>query len=203
MNAGTFGAWPDSAGVGPAADHASAPEARALRVTPSQPSPTVSTSTTRVEEQAGGNRPDATTASPTGGYGEAEQRLPCLGGEQSKHGCVETQWQTPRRRRRTDGARLRRHPNVRRGRLHRPTLPVQPRSALRDPPRVGPAGGDSAAHPPARPRSWVMPGLDAGYRGPAGRGWIAGKNACATSRLEAPPAAARRGRVADRVKVAP
>jgi hypothetical protein len=36
-----------------------------------------------------------------------------------------------------------------------PALPVQPRSALRDPPRVGSAGGDSAAHPPARPRSWV------------------------------------------------
>jgi hypothetical protein len=54
--AGTFGAWPDSAGVGSAADHASAPEARALRATPSQPSPTVSTSTTRVEEPVGGWR---------------------------------------------------------------------------------------------------------------------------------------------------
>jgi hypothetical protein len=71
---------------------------------------------------------------------------PAWVGEQSKHGCVETHWQTPRRRRRTDGARLRRHPNLRRERLHRPALPVQPRSALRDPPRLGPAGGDSAAH---------------------------------------------------------
>jgi hypothetical protein len=68
---------------------------------------------------------------------------------------------------------------------------------------MGSAGGDSAAHPPARPRSWVMLRLDAGYRGPAGRGWIAGKKACATSRLEAPSAAARRGRVADRVNGGP
>jgi hypothetical protein len=148
---------------------------RALRATPSQPSPTLSTSTTREEDPAGGNRPDATTASPTGeGYGQAEKSLPCLGGEQSKHGCAETR-QTPRRRRRTDGARLRRNPNLRRGRLHYSALPVQPRSKLRDPPRLGPAGDDpheatpplscrgpngqlntvtspACAHPPARPR---------------------------------------------------
>jgi hypothetical protein len=128
---------------------------------------------------------------------------PAWVGEQSKHGCADAQWQTPRRRRRTDGARLRRHPNLRRGRLHRPALPVQPRSALRDPPRVGSAEGDSAAHPPARPRSWVMLRLAAGCRGPAGRCWIAGKKACATSRVEAPTAAATRGRLAARVKVAP
>jgi hypothetical protein len=119
---------------------------RALRATPSQPSPTVSTSTTEEEDPAGGNRPHATTARPTGeGYGEAEKSLPCLGGGTIQAWCAETQWQTPRRRRRTDGARLRRNPNLRRGRLHRPALPVQPRSMLRDPPRVGRAGGDSAA----------------------------------------------------------
>jgi hypothetical protein len=72
---------------------------------------------------------------------------PAWVGEQSKHGCAETQWQT-RHRRRTDGARLRRNPNLRRGRLHRPALPVQPRSMLRDPPRVGPAGGASTAATP-------------------------------------------------------
>jgi hypothetical protein len=94
--------------------------------------------------------------------------------EPCEHGCAETQWQTPRRRRRPDGPCLRRNPNLRRGRLHGPALQVQPRSALRDPPRVGPAGGDSATatpplscrgpmsaqlgtapacpHPPARPR---------------------------------------------------
>src|SRR5512132_4409152 len=54
---------------------------RALGATPSQPSPTVSTSTTDEEYPAGGNRPDTTTASPTGeGYGQAEKSLPCLGG---------------------------------------------------------------------------------------------------------------------------
>jgi hypothetical protein len=73
---------------------------------------------------------------------------PAWVGEQSKHGCTDAQWQTPRRRRRPDGARLRRHPNLRRGRLHHPAFPVQPRSALRDPPRVGPAEGNSAAATP-------------------------------------------------------
>jgi hypothetical protein len=79
------------------------------------------------------------------GMARPRRVCPAWVGEQSKHGCAETQWQTPRRRRRTDGARLRRNPNLRRGRLHRPALPVQPRSMLRDPPRMGPAGGDSAA----------------------------------------------------------
>ena len=76
---------------------------------------------------------------PTGGVAAEEKRLPCVGRETIQAWCAETQWQTPRRRRRTDGARFRRHPNLRRGRLHRPALPVQPRSALRDPPRMGPA----------------------------------------------------------------
>jgi hypothetical protein len=84
---------------------------------------------------------------PARGMARPRRVCPAWVGEQSKHGCAETQWQT-RRRRRTDGARLRRNPNVRRGRLHRPALPVQPRSALRDPPRVGPAGGNSAAATP-------------------------------------------------------
>ena len=153
--------------------------------------------------RAGVTRPDATTPSRPAGMARPRSVCPAWVGEQSKHGCADAQWQTPRRRRRTDGARLRRHPNLRRGRLHRPALPVQPRSALRDPPRVGSAEGDSAAHPPARPRSWVMLRLAAGCRGPAGHGWIAGKKACATSRVEAPTAAATRGRLAARVKVAP
>jgi hypothetical protein len=85
---------------------------------------------------------------PAGGPARPRRVCPAWVGEQSKHGCAETQWQTPRRRRRTDGARLRRNPNLRRGRLHRPALPVQPRSMLRDPPRVGRAGGDSAAATP-------------------------------------------------------
>jgi hypothetical protein len=67
---------------------------------------------------------------------------PAWVGEQSKHGCADAQWQTPRRWRRTDGARLRRNPNLRRGRLHRPALPVQPCSMLRDPPWVGWTGDD-------------------------------------------------------------
>jgi hypothetical protein len=190
--------------AGPAADHASAQEARALRATPSQPS------RNRIDQHDTSGGLGQASSDPTRpqradrpDMARPRSVCPAWVGEQSKHGCVETQWQTPRRRRRTDGARLRRNPNLRRGRLHRPALPVQPRSVLRDPPRVGPAGGDSAAHPPARPRSWVMPRLAAGYRGPAGRGWIAGKNAGATSRLEAPTAAATRGRLAARVKVAP
>ena len=112
---------------------------------------------------------------PVRGTARPRRVCPAWVGEQSKHGCAETQWQT-RRRRRTDGARRRRNPNLRRGRLHRPALPVQPRSMLRDPPWVGRAGDASAAatpplscggtdgqlnsvtspdcaHPPARPRS--------------------------------------------------
>jgi hypothetical protein len=57
------------------------------------------------------------------GMARPRRVCPAWVGEQSKHGCAETQWQT-RRRRRTDGARLRRNPNLRRGRLHRPALPV-------------------------------------------------------------------------------
>ena len=72
--------WSGGCQPGPAADHAQAPVGRAFRATPSQPGPAVSTSTTE-EDPAGGNRPDATTARPTGeGYGEAEKSLPCLGG---------------------------------------------------------------------------------------------------------------------------
>jgi hypothetical protein len=85
---------------------------------------------------------------PARGMARPRRVCPAWVGEQSKHGCAETQWQTPRRRRRTDGARLRRNPHLRRGRLHRPAFPVQPRSVLRDPPRVGRAGGDSAAATP-------------------------------------------------------
>jgi hypothetical protein len=160
--------------------------AEPFRVTPSQPSPPYRPARHEWRTRAGVTRPEATTASRPAGMARPSSVCPAWVGEQSKHGCADARWQTPRRRRRTDGARLWRHPNLRRGRLHRPAFPVQPRSALRDPPRLGPAGGDSAAHPPARPRSWVMPRLAAGCRGPAGRGWIAGKKACATSRVEAP-----------------
>jgi hypothetical protein len=76
------------------------------------------------------------------GMARPRRVCPAWVGEESKHGCADAQWQTPRRRRRTDGARLRRNPNLRRGRVHRPALPVQPRSMLRDPPWVGRAGDD-------------------------------------------------------------
>ena len=90
---------------------------------PASPAPTVSTSTREEDRKAS---TDATTASPTGAIWRGREEFALLRGEQSKHGDAETQWQTPRRRRRTDGARLRRNPNVRRGRLHRPALPVHP-----------------------------------------------------------------------------
>jgi hypothetical protein len=113
---------------------------------PASPAATVSTGTTRAED------PDRRQPSQHD-HGEPDRRgmarsssvCPAWVGEQCEHGCAETRWQTPRRRRRTDGSRLWRNPNVRRGRLRRPALPVQPRSALRDPPRLGPAAGDSAA----------------------------------------------------------
>jgi hypothetical protein len=53
--------------------------ARALRAMPSQPSPTLSTSTTREEDPAGGNRPDATTATPTGGVPRGREEFALLG----------------------------------------------------------------------------------------------------------------------------
>jgi hypothetical protein len=159
---------------------------RALRATPSQPSPNHRPQH-HTRKDPGRRQPTRCDHSERpAGMARPRSVCPAWVGEQCEHGCADAQWQTPCRRCRTDGARLRRNPNLRRGRLHRPALPVQPRSALRDPPRVGPAEGDSAAHPPARPRSWVMLRLAAGYRGPAGRGWIAGKKTCATSRVEAP-----------------
>jgi hypothetical protein len=92
-----------------------------------RPAPTVSTSTTREEDPAGVTRPDATTATPAGGVWRGPGEFACLVGEQSEHGCADAQWQTPRRRRRTGGARLRRNPNLRQGRLHHSALPVIPR----------------------------------------------------------------------------
>jgi hypothetical protein len=145
--------------------------AEPFRVTPSQPSPTTAPSTTRERSRAGVNRPDATTASRPAGRARPSSVCPAWAGEQCKHGCAETRWQTPRRRRRTDGARFRRNPNLRPGRLHRPALPVQPRSALRAAPRLGPAEGDSAAHPPARPRSWVTAQVGCWVSGP-GWSWL-------------------------------
>jgi hypothetical protein len=104
----------------------------------------MSTSTTRERGpgQASTNPMRPQRARPAG-MARPSSVCPAWVGEQCKHGRAETYWQTPRRRRRTDGARLRRNPNLRPGRLHHPALPVQPRSALRDPPRLGPAEGDS------------------------------------------------------------
>jgi hypothetical protein len=46
---------------------------------PASPAPTVSTSTTEEEDPAGGNRPDATTASPTGGLWRGREEFALLG----------------------------------------------------------------------------------------------------------------------------
>jgi hypothetical protein len=131
--------WPG----GCRADHASTQMGPSLRAMPSQPSPN------RIDQHhtrggPGRRQPTRRDHGDPNRRGTARPRRVCSAwvGEQSKHGCAETQWQTPRRRRRTDGARLRRNPNLRRGRLHYSALPVQPRSTLRDPPRLGPAGDD-------------------------------------------------------------
>jgi hypothetical protein len=141
--------------AGPAADQASAPVGRALpgHAQPAQPQPPHSAPHER-RTRAGVTRPEATTVSRPASMARPSSVCPAWVGKQCEHGCAETRWQTPCRRCRTDGARLRGNPNLRPGRLHRPALPVQSRSALRAAPRMGPAGGDSAAHPP-RPRSWV------------------------------------------------
>jgi hypothetical protein len=136
-----------------------------LRVHPAGPSPsatprpTVAANSTW-EENPGRRQPTPPDHSaPDRGCGEAEKSLPWVVGERCEHGAVETLWQTPRRRCQSDGARLRRTPNLRPGPLHRPALPVQPRSALRDPPRVGPAAGNSAAtpHPKLLGDRWSPP----------------------------------------------
>ena len=148
MLVGTFGAWPDS--VGPARrPTTSAPvgPSASAHAQPAQPQPHRPARHER-RTRAGVTRPDATTASRPAGMARPRSVCPAWVGEQCKHGCADAQWQTPRRRRRTDGARLRRNPNLRRGRLHHPAFPVQPRFVLRDPPRMGPAGGDSAAATP-------------------------------------------------------
>jgi hypothetical protein len=146
--------WAGWAGARPAADHASAP----VGAEPFGPRPASPAQPPHQHHTSGGPgqaSTDPTRPHPPRPAGMARPRSVCPAwvGEQCKHGCADAQWQTPRRRRRTDGARLRRQPNLRRGRLHRPALPIQPRSALRAAPRMGSAGGDSAAHPPARPRS--------------------------------------------------
>jgi hypothetical protein len=137
-------------GARPAADHAQAPVGLSPSgPRPASPVPTTATSTTR-EEDSGRREPTRRDHSDPDRRGMARpsEVCPAWAGEQSKRGGAETQWQTPRRRRRADGARLRRNPYVCRGRLHRPALPVQPRSVLRDPPRMGSAEGDSAAATP-------------------------------------------------------
>jgi hypothetical protein len=100
---------------------------RALRATPSQPNPN------RIDQhhKSGGpgrRQPTQRDHSDPGRRGRARPSSVCPAwvGEQSKHGCADAQWQTPRRRRRTDGAGLRRNPNLCRGRLHRPAVSVQP-----------------------------------------------------------------------------
>jgi hypothetical protein len=54
--------------------------------------------------------PGSTAALRAGSRGPLRwaERLPCLGGGQCELGRADARWQTPRRRRRTDGARLRR-----------------------------------------------------------------------------------------------
>jgi hypothetical protein len=112
------------------------------------PRPTVAPNSPR-EENPGRRQPTPPdhSARPSG-CGEAEKSLSWWAGKRCEHGDAETHWQRPRRRRRTDGPRLQRTPNLRPGPLHRPALPVQPHPALLDPPRVGPAAGNSAATPP-------------------------------------------------------
>ena len=53
--------------------------AEPFRATPSQPSPTTAPSTTPEEDPAGGNRPDATTATPTGGVWRGRAAFALLG----------------------------------------------------------------------------------------------------------------------------
>jgi hypothetical protein len=133
--------WLSGCRPGLAADHVQA-RWPSLRATPSEPSqPYRPAPQTRRTRQAATDPTRPQRPRPAR-YGEAERVCPAWVGEQSKHGGADAQWQTPRRRRRTDGARLRRNPNLCRGRLHRLALPVQPRSTLRDPPRLGPAGDD-------------------------------------------------------------
>jgi hypothetical protein len=55
---------------------------------PASRAPTESTSTTREEDPAGVTRPDATTATPTGGVWRGPGEFACLVGEQSEHGCA-------------------------------------------------------------------------------------------------------------------
>jgi hypothetical protein len=114
--------WPGVAQPGPAADDASAPEARALRATPSQPSPNRIDQHHKKKDPAGVTRPDATTATPTGGVWRSREEFACLGGEQPEHGCAmrngrcappaPDRWCAPSA-----------NPNLRRGRLHRSALP--------------------------------------------------------------------------------
>jgi hypothetical protein len=136
--------------------HASTPVGPSPSATPR---PTVAANSTW-EENPGRRQPTPPDHSQLDrGCGEAEKSLPWVVGERCEHGAVETLWQTPRRRCQSDGAHLRRTPNLRPGPLHRPALPVQPRSALRDPPRVGPAAGNSAAtpHPKLLGDRWSPP----------------------------------------------
>jgi hypothetical protein len=142
--------------AGPAADHAST-RTRVIQpggAEPFVPRPASRAQPYRSAPQERRTRQAATDPTrpqrvrPARGMARPRRVCPAWVREQSKHGCAEMHWQTPRRRRRTDGARLRRNPNLRRGRLHRPALPVQPHSMLRDPPRVGRAGGAAAAATP-------------------------------------------------------
>jgi hypothetical protein len=125
------------------------------RVHPVGPSPSGHAQANCCSQLHTGGEPGQASTDPTrpsapDRRGVARPRRVCPGwvGERCEHSDVETLWQTPHRRCRPDGARLRRTPNLRPGPLHRPALRVQPRPALRDPPRVGPAAGNSAATPP-------------------------------------------------------
>jgi hypothetical protein len=47
-----------------------------------------------------------------GGLARPRRGSPAWVGDNASMGCADARWQTPRRRRRTDGARLRRNPNL-------------------------------------------------------------------------------------------
>jgi len=109
-------------GLGPAADHAGGaePSGHALQAQPN-----------RIDQHhkrggPGRRQPTRRDHSEPDRWAMARPRgvCPAWVGEQCKHGYAETQWQAQRSHRRTDGARLRRNLNVRRGRLHRLALPV-------------------------------------------------------------------------------
>jgi hypothetical protein len=109
----TFGAWPDSAG--PARQPTTRQPRRPEPFGPPQPAQPQPYRPAPQEERTRQASPDPTRPQRPrpAEYGEARESLPAWVGEQSEHGYTDTQWQPPRRRRRTGSARLRRNPNLR------------------------------------------------------------------------------------------